>query len=328
MATSGTIATTVIDTAKLLEHATRRVGLASAIQTPELVEAAQESLYLFLLSLSNHGLNLWCVEKVLLGLGSGQATYALPAGTLDLASDPAYSQPTRVTGTDSSTATSFTTQLASATRVYRVGIKLSAATTTNTLTLQHSPDGVAWTTALTESRTDWSTGTWYWYDLDPSAEDLYFRANFTSAITAGEFYLASAINDLPLSQWNRDTYIALNNKSAMGSPATCYLFEKRITPQITLWPVPNNNYDHLSVWRHRQIEDIGTLTQQVEVPQRWLEGVIWHAAVRIGSELPGVDPKRLDFAVKMADKYTFEAEWEETDGSRTNFDPGIGVYTR
>lgn len=326
MATSGTVAETVIDTAKLIEHAVRRVGLAASIQTPEIVEMAQESLYIFLLSLANHGLNLWCVEKKIVGFTEGQATYVLPAGTLSLAS-LAYSQPTQVTGTDSSAATSATTQLSSATRIYRVGVKMSSVSASDTLVIAHSTDGVTWTTAETETRTNWATGSWYWYDLDPSVSDVYFRVSFTNAVTFSEFYLASAINDLPLSQWNRDTYVALNNKGQLGSPATCYLFEKLLSPQITLWPVPNNDTDHLSVWRHRQIQDVGSLTQQLDIPQRWLEGIIWHAAARIGSELPGVDSTRLKMAFEMAEKYTFEAEWEETDGSAIVINPGIGAYT-
>jgi len=326
MTTSGTVATTVIDTAKLIEHAVRRVGLAAAIQTPEIVQIAKESLYMLLLSLANRGLNLWCVEKQFIGLETGRAFYDTPAGTIDLL-NVIYSQATRAAGTDSSTATSATTQLDTSTTIYRIGVQLSAVAASDTLVLSSSPDGVVWTTRATETRTDWTTSGWYWFELDPPVDDVYFRASFTNSATFSEFYLASDVVDLPVSQWNRDTYAVMTRKEQQGRPSTNYFFDKQLTPRVALWPTPNNNYDHLTVWRHRQVQDIGSLTQQLDVPQRWVEDIVWQLALRIGFELPGVDPARLKMLSEMAEKHQFEAELEETDGADTTFDPGIAGYT-
>src|SRR5574343_98041 len=98
MATSGTIATTVIDTAKVLEHSVRRIGLIPSALTPEMWMIAKENLYFLMLNLSNRGLNLWAVEKAWIGLQSGKATYNTPAGTLDLV-NVTYSTPTVDTST-------------------------------------------------------------------------------------------------------------------------------------------------------------------------------------------------------------------------------------
>ena len=93
MATSGTVAKTVIDTATLLEHAFRRVKVAPSAQTPETIEIAQNCLYMLMINLSNRGLNLWCVDKAYLGLKASQATYPLLPGWLDVLS-AAFSHPT------------------------------------------------------------------------------------------------------------------------------------------------------------------------------------------------------------------------------------------
>lgn len=326
MATSGTVAQTVIDTAKLVEHSIRRVGLAASIQTPETIQIANESLYILLLSLANRGINLWCIEKKILGVETGKATYVTPAGTLDV-ENVVYSMPSRATGTDSTSATSAATELSSATTIVRIGVKMSSVAAADVLTFESSADGSLWTTFKTDSRTDWASDEWYWFDLDPTIDAKHFRVSFINATTFSEFYLASYVNDLPLTQWNRDTFTVINNKSQQGRPATCYYFEKLLTPQFTVWPVPNNDYDQITIWRHRQIQDIGSLTQQVEIPQRWMEDIIWQLALRIGFELPGVDPNRLKMLSEMAEKHLIEAEMDETDGSDTQFNPGIGAYT-
>lgn len=329
MATSGTVATTTIDTAALLEHSIRRCGIPPSAQTPEIVQMAKENMYLLLLGLSNAGLNLWAVEKAFMGLTTGQPTYVTPPGTLDVL-NVVYSTPTRITGTETlPDAKSIKTALTTATSVLRIGIYLNAVAASNILLLEASTDDLTYTTLVLETRTDWAIDTWYWYDV-PSAEAYaYFKAEFSTGVAGfTEFYLASAIQDLPVTQWNRDTYSVINNKFQQSSPSTSYFYEKKLTPEITLWPVPNGNYNHLMIYRHRQPQDIGTLLQQVEIPQRWMDGFVWLLSARICFELPGVDPQKQTLIVQMADKVVLEAEQSETDGAPIYLTPGIGVYTR
>ncbi len=327
MATSGTVGTTVIDSAKVLEHAFRRCRVKPALQTPEVVATAMESLYMLLISLANRGINLWCVETDYIGLAQGQAAYDTPAGTIDIL-NLIYTQPTRSTGTDSQTATSITTNLGASTLIKRVGIKVSSVTASGTLTLAHSTDNAAWTTIQTETKTDWATDTWYWFNLDPSVTDIYFKASFGAAVTFSEFYLASALYDLPLTIWNRDTWSVINNKTQQARPATNYYYEKLLTPRFTLWPVPNNNYDHVTLFRHRQVQDVGSLSQSLEIPQRWFDGIVWQLCATICFELDMVDPALIPNILTMAAQNLINAEQNETDGAPIMLQPGIGVYSR
>lgn len=327
MTTSGVIGATTIDTAMILEHAFRRVRVHPSMQTPENVAMAKENLYLLLLNLSNRGLNLWCVQSDFIGLGAGRAVYDMKAGTIDV-TNVVYCQPTRATGTDSSAATSFTTALLSSATVKRVGLKFSTITASETVSLKTSDDGVTFTTIQSFTKTDWATGAWYWFNLDAIATSSYFRIETTAAITVTEFYLVSNSADLPVVQWNRDTWSSINNKAQSGRPSTSYYLEKLLTPRITLWPVPNNDYDHLQVFVQRQVQDIGKLSQQIEVPQRWMESIIWQLAARIAFELPQVDPAIIQMVIGMSDKVQIEAEYNETDGAPIVLQPGISVYTR
>lgn len=325
--TSGTVGATVIDTAMVLEHALRRCRVHPSMQTPEIVAMAKENLYLLLLNLSNRGLNLWCVQSDFIGLSAGKSVYEMLGGTIDV-TNVVYCQPTRATGTDTSAAASFTTELTAAAAVRRIGLKFDAINPSESVALQTSSDGITFATVQTFSRSDWAMSTWYWYNLDEITTAQYFRIATAGAITVNEFYLATNSVDLPVVQWNRDTWSVINNKGLQGRPSTNYYLEKLLTPRLTLWPVPNNGYDHLQVFVQRQVQDIGRLSQQVEIPQRWVESIIWQLAARLAFELPQVDPAIVQMVVGMADKVQIEAEYSETDGAPIVLQPGISVYTR
>lgn len=326
MSTSGTIGQTTFDTTSVIEHAFRRVKQPLAQQTPDTITLAKQNLYLLLMNLSNRGLNLWAVEKQYVGCVAGQSVYQCPVGTIDLL-NLVYSQPSRAQGTDTSNATSFTTELSSATTVLRIAVKLSAVTAADTLTLEHSADGITWSTISATTKTDWATGATYWFDVEPQVTDVFFRASFGLAATFTEFYLATTTYDLPVSPWNRDTYTVINNKLQLGRPSTSYFFEKLIRPQVTLWPVPNNSYDYLTMYIHRQIQDVGTMMQSLEIPSRWYEAVVWQLAERLAFELPAVDAALAQMCVQMSDRATNEVEQEEQDSMPTYMAPNLRGYS-
>ena len=327
MSTSGTIATTTIDTSAVLEHAFRRCRVLPSAQTPETVLIAKENLYMILLNLGNRGLNLWAVEKAFMGVAAGQATYATAAGTLDVL-NVIYTQPTLATVTFAAVAEGGKATFTSAS-VMRVGMALTSAFT-GTLLVQTSTDDATYTTQVTADSATYTAGQYYWFDLPVATTCGYIKVVSAAATypVVSDIKCATALYDLPCTQWNRDTYAAINAKNQTGRPSTSYFFEKKLTPTLTLWPVPNNSNDHLTIYRHRQPQDVGSLIQQLEIPQRWLDGIIWLLAARLCFELPNVDAALGQMIVTMADKMEFEAEQSESDGAPIYITPGIGVYSR
>ena len=134
------------------------------------------------------------------------------------------------------------------------------------------------------------------------------------------------MRDWPMTQFNRDEYTTQPNKQFSGPISTNYYYDKTIAPTITLWPVSNSGYSHLSIWRHRFVQDVGTLTQEIEVPQMWMESIIWLLASRLVYELPNVDPARRKEVIEASAVFLGEAELGETDNAPVFFVPGIGVY--
>jgi hypothetical protein len=74
--------------------------------------------------------------------------------------------------------------------------------------------------------------------------------------------------------------------------------------------------------------DVGALTDELEVPQRWYEAIIFMLSHRMSLELPQVPMDRTLYLEKMADRYFTEAEAEERDKSPIYLSPNISVYTR
>lgn len=325
MTTSGTIGQTTFKTVKLIEKALRRCGLPSSVITPEIVEIARDDLFLYLTSDACRGLNLWCIDKQLFPLVQAKASYLLPAGTIDLL-NVMHAVPTRVTGTDTSSATFFKTTLSEDTKVVRIGIKFSVAPTLP-FTLQSSEDDSTWTTLVTVSTAP-TLNQWAWYDIDPADVRGYFRANSVAIGTVSDFYLASAVREIEVTPFNRDDYANQPDKTIQSSAITNFYLEKTVTPKITLWPVPNDDTAHLVIFRYRQIQDIGSLTQEIEIPIRWFEPICWQLTLRLAFELEGVDPARRAEIGQIAGHMTLTVEGAETDHAPINLSPNIAPYTK
>lgn len=95
-----------------------------------------------------------------------------------------------------------------------------------------------------------------------------------------------------------------------------------------LWPVPSDPFPQIELWRHRQIMDVGDLSGELEIPQRWYLAIQNMLAHQMAMELPGVDGTRITYLEQQGEKYWNIAEQEERDKSPIFFAPNISVYTR
>lgn len=350
MATSGTVGQTVIDTAKVIEHAVRRAGIPASVQTSDTVDIAKDNLFLLLSNLSNRGITLWCMDKEVLGAVVGKASYDMPAGTVDIWNanlrTSSRAEATTVTSSAGGTVSNivdsdittyctqtapdgnFTFQFDSATSVISVGL-LPQGTQTLALLFETSSDGVTWATVATLASASYTHNTWFWYDISVPLSRSYFRVRETGGGTLSmyEVYLSHTNSEVPMSRENRDTYVSFPNKQFAGRPLS-FWYDRTITPTMNIWPVSNSDFYQIVVWRQRNVQDVGTLTQQLELPDRWFEAIIWQLAERLAVELPGASPDRIMLCQQQAAVYTEHAEVGERDNSPVVFNVAIGGYTK
>ena len=327
MAYSNTVSQTVFDTRRVIENAARRCKLTAQSLTPEHVDIANDQLFMLLSDLSNRGIQLWCIEKQIYPLYNGLGDLTLDTGTVDVLNSNLRTLQ-QVTGINTDTSTTRTVNFTTDTFVTTVGILWSAAAVP--VALERSDDNVTWTTIQTETTTA-TAGQWTWFDLESSVATVYFRVRATTGTLGfSQIYLANTPTEIPLARLNRDDYTNLPNKSFQSNRPLQFWFDRQVQqPVMHLWPVPNEEAEvnQIVLWRQRYIMDVGTMTQEIEVPQRWYEAIVAMLAARLALEYIEVDPSMISMLDAKAKESLYFAQQEERDNSPMMILPNIAMYT-
>jgi len=328
MAYSGTVSQTTFDTRRVIENAARRCKMPPQLLSAEHVDVAKDQLYLLLSDLSNRGIQLWCIEKQIYPLYDGVADVTLDLGTLDILNSNLRTLQ-QVTGISTDTATERQVFFTTPTAVTTVGIRWSAAAAP--LAIERSDDGVVWTTIQTETPSA-VAGDWTWFDLESSVATSYFRVQATSGtLDFSRIYLGNTPTEIPLARLNRDNYTNLPNKSFQSNRPLQFWFDRQVQrPIMHLWPVPNAASEVLQIvlWRQRYIMDVGGMTQEIEVPQRWCDAIVAMLAAKLAMEYVEVDAQLIPMLDQKAKEALYFAQQEERDNSPMMILPNIAMYTR
>lgn len=325
MAFSGSIGVTQFNANVVVDHAYRRCRLPAQAITAEMQQYAIQSLQFMLYEFSNTRTPSWCIEKIILPMYENRQIVPLPIGTVEVL-NLNYRQLNALTGTETVAASTYTMEFEEATKVSTVGILWDG--TANPLTFEVSEDGLAWTTVGTETP-DAAAGEISWYDITGALAFLFFRVTATGLLNAETVTLGNNPQEIPMGQLNRDQYADQNNQIFPGRPTT-YWFQRNIEqPVVNLWPAPNAAAmaHQLILWRHRYIMDQQNLRQQIEIPNRWFEAIINGLAARVAAETPMVDMNLIPMLEQKAAASLASAWQGDNDGSPTQINPGIGVYT-
>lgn len=353
MAYSGTVGTTVIDVQTLIDHGARRCGKLAEELTSEQVLASKNSLFFLLSNLINIGIQYWAIEKKVFGLQADKYVYELPLGGVDVL-NALYRRMNRPSGnyatsaggnvenafdgdvdticTQTSANGNISVNYGTDNPVYIGSIGVLPGTSGSfNVVFEYSNDGSTWSTLYAPGATAWVDNEWLWYDITTGATAQYYRMRETGGATLSvrELYFGNNSTEITMARLNRDDYTNLPNKNFTANQPFQFWFDRTIPqPSIYLWPVPSDPFVQMTVWYSRQIQDVGALSGELEIPQRWFEATVMMLAHRMSLELPGVDLNRIQYLEVQADKYLNIVEQEERDKSPIYFAPNISVYTR
>jgi hypothetical protein len=354
MAYSGTINQTQITVGQLIEYAFRAAGKTAEEQTPEYINAAKQALYYILMNLSNRGVNLWMLKTLLVGALKDQTVVTLPQEVIDVREanwrymvTPQISLALPSSNANASLlfdnnldgfATStladnwFGAAYGSAQRIFQVGFNayVPSGTATYNLVLEASEDGITWTTAQTLPEVTLSDREWFYYTVDPSPEHYYFRLRSTVAtvFSLRQIVFSYTQQDIPMARLNRDDYWNLPNKQFENQRALQYWFDRTIEPSMYIWPIPNNDFQCFQLIVDTQLQDVGNLSNQLYIPNRWLVAVQSWLSHEMSLQLPGVPLPRTQYLEAQYLKWLAQAEDEERDKSPIYFQPNISYYSR
>jgi len=351
VATSGTISTTVFNTRKVIELAYRGCRISPQKLGPERIQTALDLLFLRLSWMANKGIALWAVQKDILPLYVSTQSVPLPVGSVDLLNvnlrnlqrvsgtyssssgdaDNAFDADLETACTETAANGYIQAQFATATRITNFGLMPNATGTWN-ISLQGSNDGATWTTFWSDTTFDAVDGEWTWWDIEGMAEWLYIRLQAAGGTTLDvtELVLGNQPQEIPCAPLNRDQYSDLPNKFFLGRPVQYWYDKQRTQPIITVWPSPGAEFTffQLVCYVHRYIQDIGTMTQEIEVPQSWYLAIIARLKADIAVTDEEVDPN-LVASLDAVGEREWRAAWDgQSDGSPIQLLPNIGPYTK
>lgn len=314
-----TIGMTTFNVATVIDTAVRRIGIHASKQTPEILEIAKNNLFLVLNNMPNVGINLWCIEEVYIPLEYGKSKYTMDVGTIDVL-DTSYRRLTRISDyTVSTTPTDYVVEFTEASDVLMMYLDCVE----DSVELSFSNDGITYGDAETVDTTDAK-----WHMVEKARGVSFVKISNSTSITVNSVELVSYLYDIPMYRTNRNDYSLLPNKHQVGTP-NMFLFDRKIAPEMILWPVPNNSSDGnlIRTYRSRHISDIDGLNSDVEVPLRWLDAVVWNLAKNIAYEIEGVPADRIVLCSERAAESLQNVQIEERDSSEISIIPNISVYT-
>lgn len=96
-------------------------------------------------------------------------------------------------------------------------------------------------------------------------------------------------NDVALNPISREEYFEKSNKTQTGTPLDFYYDRQRGTGTVYLWPTPDAAFvanGTLQMTYHRIAEDITSEANDLDVPQEWLETIVYMLADRLATSYP------------------------------------------
>ena len=156
------------------------------------------------------------------------------------------------------------------------------------------------------------------------------RATGTTVLDVIELFYGNKPNEIPMYKLNRNDYANLPDKASTGRPTQFWYDKTRTQPEIELWPNPaaKHTFDQVTGFVQRQLQDVGEMVDELEVPDRWYLAIVCNLAAQMGREIKEVDETiipRLDLDAKT---YLDDAWTGETDEAEVYLRPNISPYTR
>jgi hypothetical protein len=127
---------------------------------------------------------------------------------------------------------------------------------------------------------------------------------------------------LPVS---RTEYASYPNKEQQGFPTT-FWFDRTLSPNVTLWPVPDGSQTNLKYYRVRRIQDSNLQNgENVEVPYYFLEALAFGLAQRLAMIWV---PEKAALMKPLADESYQIAVSQNVETAQQYISPQIQSYWR
>ena len=127
--------------------------------------------------------------------------------------------------------------------------------------------------------------------------------------------------DYSVDRITREDWMAIPIKTQTGRPSHVYL-ERSSTPSVTVWPVPDAA-DTLIMYRVQRIQDADTLTNDVDVPSRFIPAMVSGLAYYLALKAA---PERAQMAKQIYEEDFARAANEDSEWGSLYIHPDFKAY--
>ena len=128
--------------------------------------------------------------------------------------------------------------------------------------------------------------------------------------------------DFSMSRISRDNYLAIPTKTTTGRP-TQFFLDRQITPNLKIWPAPENSTDTIVYDALTRIQDANSAVNTMEIPFRFYPcltaGLAYYIAMKKA-------PDRIQLLKTVYEEEFERAIGEDRDRSSFNVTPQLSFY--
>ena len=300
----------------IIMSAYRKLGVIRATQTPRdsLIQDGAEALNAMVKHWQGKGLHIWTVSEATLFPQPNQQKYALSnAATSDHATESFVA--TALSAAVASGASSISVDsITGISDADNIGIVVDDGTVHWT-TVNGAPSGS--TITLTDA-------------LDDSAAAANRVYAYTTKIVrplkivdARWQDAATGIDSPTITMTSRLDYRRLPNKTQDGATTVMFYDAQLSTGFAYLWHVPDPFEGFINFTWYRPIEDFDAAGNNPDLPQEWIQTLIFNLAVVLGPEFD-VPPQRFDRIEAKAAEYLDDMEDWDRENEPVEFEPDFG----
>jgi hypothetical protein len=134
-----------------------------------------------------------------------------------------------------------------------------------------------------------------------------------------EIALRRTGTDYEIDRISRGEYLNIPNKTTTGRPSQFY-FNRQVSPELTVWPAPENSTDQLVYYYITRIEDADTSQNTTDVPHRFLPCMIAGLAYYLAMKKA---PERIQLLKAVYEEEFQRAADEDEDRVALKLQPDI-----
>ncbi len=166
----------------------------------------------------------------------------------------------------------------------------------------------SWKTIIEIPEQTYLEGITQWFDVPTPVEAKAYRVCETGGeiLNIREIFFNNNLFDFNISNVSRYEYNTYPNKDLQSRPSVYYLDRQPANPILNIWPVPAIQYNCLSYSYKKMMQDVGKLTDTIEIPAKMYPALIWgltyYLALKFKPELAEMAEAKYERSFEIATK--------------------------